>query len=833
MKNNFNQEYIAKLSKNARQSLFGAQFVAKELGVESVSTEHLLLGILMQKDSTASLILQRNGVTLEKAEDVLGVRVHQKDEIEEILPMSETVLLSIRMALIFVRDYNHELIGTTHLLASLLTRRVSTAHYVLQQLYVNIGEIKSDIDYALARQSEGFFEKENTDESTTIERETGSKKSLLAIYGRDLTEEAKKSKLDRVVGREGEIRRLITVLSRRQKNNPMLVGDPGVGKTAIVEAVADMISRGGAPDYMMNMRIIQLDMTAMLAGTRYRGDFEERLKSIMNEVSERKNITLFVDEIHSLVGAGSANGDNSNAAGNIMKPALARGEFRMIGATTHEEYQKHIEKDPAFARRFQKIDVEEPTLAETTKILLGLKSNYEKHHGIEISEEIIKEVVHVADRYISNRQMPDKAIDVLDEAASHVRVGQGFGAGEIQMYQKFLTESKNELENAIEKDDGAMVSQHEFMIATLEKKIKQAKRKIPSKKKMQLKSKHVTKAVSVMTGIPAQKVQSSELKLLKNLENHLAQKVIGQEVAIRAIAKSVRRNRSGISDVKKPIGSFVFLGPTGVGKTELARALAYEVFGSESSLIKIDMSEYSEKHTASKLLGSPAGYVGHEDGGHLTEKVKKKPYSVVLFDEVEKAHPEIFNILLQILDDGMITDSKNRKVSFRHTIIILTSNIGAKYLLSNDELGFNSNKIESMIAKNKQVNKQVIDELKKIFSPELMNRFDDVIVFDKLDKSELEKILNLHIEKMTERLSEAGYGLAVSSRTKKWLVDEGYDEKNGARPLRRLLEKTIESMIADKILNDDLQKGDIIKVGFKKNQITLDVKREVKELVDG
>jgi ATP-dependent Clp protease ATP-binding subunit ClpC len=653
------------------------------------------------------------------------------------------------------------------------------------------------------------------------------KKTALDFFGTDLTAMAKAGKLDPVVGRENQIKRVVTILNRRTKNNPVLIGEPGVGKTAIVEGLAQRVIAEDVPDSLLDKRIIMLDLAGMIAGTKYRGEFEERLKKVMAELENDNKTIVFIDELHLIVGAGAAEG--AMDAGNILKPALARGKIQVIGATTTAEYTKHIEKDAALERRFQPIQVPETTVNETFAILKGLRKHYEEFHNVTVSDEVLEDTVNLAKRYIPDRFMPDKAIDLLDETAAHIRVNKGKTPPELRRLQKELRLVNIRQEEAAEAEDYELAARFKTRASQIREDISKLQAKGTTGKPLVMTSEDVSEMVSRMTGVPVTKVIRSEAKYLLNLEKTLGKYVIGQTEAVDAVAKAVRRNRSGISSSKRPIGSFIFLGPTGVGKTELARVLAREFFGSEEALIKIDMSEFSERHNVSRLVGAPAGYVGYDDGGQLTDKIRRQPYSLVLFDEIEKAHPEVFNMLLQMLEDGSLTDAKGRKIDFTNTIVIMTSNIGAEKLQREANLGFQAlspedlKDLESLHDRNKD---KVLDELKKTMRPELLNRIDKVIVFHALTKKNVLKILDLQLEEIRGRLIKHGLGLEVKSTAKQHLLEHGYDATNGVRPLRRLLQDTIEDQIATGFLNEDYQKGDIIQVGLKNKELTYATSRE-------
>jgi ATP-dependent Clp protease ATP-binding subunit ClpC len=620
---------------------------------------------------------------------------------------------------------------------------------------------------------------------------------------------------------------MVTILSRRTKNNPVLIGEPGVGKTAIVEGLAQRIAREDVPDHLLDKRVVQLDLAAMIAGTKYRGEFEERLKKVVDELRSQKNVIVFIDELHLLVGAGAAEG--ALDAANMLKPALARGELHLIGATTLDEYRKHIEKDSALERRFQSIVVPEPSFKDTIAIVKGLRSHYEKHHGVTMDDEVLEDAVYMADRYVSERFMPDKAIDVIDEAAALVRVRSGRKPSKVRDFTRQLKNLNEKMEEAVANEDYERAALYKTRISQLTVKLDEIKSDFEKKTPIKLKDDDVAHAIATMTGIPVKRVQKSEAKLLRQLEKHLGKYIVGQNEAVEKVARAIRRSRSGVASNKRPIGSFVFMGPTGVGKTELAKVLAREVFGSDDALIKIDMSEFGERHNTSRLLGAPAGYVGYEDGGQLTDKIRRQPYSVVLFDEIEKAHPEVFQLLLQLLEDGTLTDAKGRSVNFGNAIIILTSNLGADKMMKESSLGFH--------AKTKSDDKQLDhvheenataanDALSRMMRPELINRFDAIVTFRALTRREVSRIFDNLIEELQQRLIRKGIHVTIKAAAKRLLIDKGYDEKFGARPLRRAIQDELEHKIADGILSGEYEKGSVLEVSTGKGSIVVNVKHE-------
>jgi ATP-dependent Clp protease ATP-binding subunit ClpC len=811
------QDFLNHLTDNALASLRNADAIARGTGSAYVGTEHLLLGVLAQDGSMGAKLLDGSGVTLSKARLAMNVAPGPVQAMGA-KGLSEVAKLTLQMAYQVAQDYNQEFCGTEHILYSIVSQKNARATELLQSMDVEVDNLVSEIEHFLQRQSGGGGIAEMQKPGA---KPRTPKKTALDFFGTDLTALARKKKLDPVVGREPQIRRAITILSRRNKNNPVLIGEPGVGKTAIVEGLASRIIAEDVPDTLLDKRIVMLDLAAMIAGTKYRGEFEERLKKVMAELEKDRNTIVFIDELHMIVGAGAAEG--AMDAGNMLKPALARGKIQLIGATTTDEYTKHIEKDSALERRFQPIQIPETNEHETVAILKGLRKHYEKFHNVSISDEVIEDTVRFAKRYINDRFMPDKAIDLLDEASAHLRVDKGKTPPELRKLQKELKLLQMRIEDAAANEDYEQAAQYKTKASQVADDVNKLQSKTQNGKQLKLSSDDVAAVVARITGVPVQKVIRTEAKYLLNLEKTLASHIIGQEEAISAVAKAVRRNRSGISDGRRPIGSFIFLGPTGVGKTELARTLAREFFGSNDSLVKIDMSEFGEHHNVSRLLGAPAGYVGHEEGGQLTDKIRRQPYSLVLFDEIEKAHPEVFNMLLQILEDGKLTDGKGRSIDFTNTVVIMTSNIGADKLQKEARLGFSveSRKGEKDLAQLHERNKSdVLESLRKMMRPELLNRIDSTIVFHALTKEEIEEILNLQLSELEKRLVRHGLGLKVQPSAKKHLVEHGYDVKNGVRPMRRLLQETLEDTISQGLLDGTYGKGDRIQVSVKAGKLS-------------
>lgn len=811
------QEFYNHLTDNAVQSLKHADAIARSFGSAYVGTEHLLLGVLAQDSSMGAKLLEGAGVTLDRARLALNLTPKTLVINMGAKGLSETAKLTLRMAFETAQEFNQDFCGTEHILYSILNQKNARATVLLRDMNVNVDNLLNELEQFLNRQQ---YEDGGNGQTDVRRRGKKARKTALDFYGTDLTAQAREGKLDPVVGREPQIRRVITILNRRTKNNPVLIGEPGVGKTAIVEGLAQRIIAEDVPDSLLDHRIVMLDLAGMIAGTKYRGEFEERLKKVMAELESDKQTIVFIDELHLIVGAGAAEG--AMDAGNILKPALARGKIQVIGATTTDEYTKHIEKDAALERRFQPIQVPETTVPETLAILKGLRKHYESFHNVKVGDDVLDDTVTLAKRYVNDRYMPDKAIDLLDETAAHLRVDKGKTPPEVRKLQKELKLLKVREEEAADSGNYEKAAEYKTTASRLTKELSKLKANSNSGKKITVTSEDVADVVSRMTGVPVSKVIRSEAKYLINLEKQLQKHIIGQNEAVAAVSKAVRRNRSGISSEQRPIGSFIFLGPTGVGKTELARVLAREFFGNADAMVKIDMSEFSEKHTTSRLVGAPAGYVGYDDGGQLTDKIRRQPYSLVVFDEIEKAHPEVFNMLLQILEDGVLTDAKGRKIDFSNTIIIMTSNIGAEKLQKEASLGFyaaGKGDLKDLNQLHDQNKEKVLEDLKKMMRPELLNRIDKIVVFRALTKDDVLKIMDLQLDELRQRLLKKGLGLQVSPAAKQYLLDKGYDAHNGVRPLRRLIQDTIEDHIALKMLDDDYQKGNIVQVGARGKEL--------------
>lgn len=816
------QEFLNHLTNNALQSLKHADAIARSFGSAYVGTEHLLMGVLAQDESMGAKLLEGVGVTLDRAR--LALNMAPKTMIVNVgsKGLSETAKLTLKMAYDIAQDYSQEYCGTEHILYSILSQKNARATILLRDMNINVDALTNELEQFLSNQS--------YEEQAAPGRARGkknAKKTALDFYGTDMTQQARGGKLDPVVGRESQIRRVITVLNRRTKNNPVLIGEPGVGKTAIVEGLAQRIVAEDVPDSLLDKRIIMLDLAGMIAGTKYRGEFEERLKKVMAELEKDNRTIVFIDELHLIVGAGAAEG--AMDAGNILKPALARGKIQLIGATTTAEYTKHIEKDAALERRFQPIQVPETSKAETLAILKGLRKHYEKFHGVTFSDEVLEDAVMLADRYMNDRFMPDKAIDLIDETAAHLRVDKGKTSPEVRALKKELKLVNAQIDEAVEAEDYERAARAKTRASQIDESLKKLQASGKADKRLAVSSEDMADVISRMTGVPVKKVIRSEAKYLLTLEKTLGKYVIGQHEAVEAVAKAIRRNRSGVGSEKRPIGSFVFLGPTGVGKTELARVLAREFFGSENALVKIDMSEFGEHHNVSRLVGAPAGYVGYDDGGQLTDKIRRQPYSLVLFDEIEKAHPDVFNMLLQLLEDGYITDAKGRRIDFTNTIVIMTSNIGADKLQKEANFGFHAKSgddLKDLDALHDANESKVREELKKLLRPELLNRIDKTIVFRALTKKDIYRIIDLQIDELKARLQRKGISVELSTAAKQYLLEHGYDARNGVRPMRRLIQDTIEDHMAYKLLEEKYDKGAIIQVAAKKGELEYAVATE-------
>ena len=814
---------MQRFTDDAQRVLSFAQEAALELGHDYVGTEHVLIGLTKVKNGVAAKALEELGIVTEDIFEAVEEQVGRGNKKATSIYMTPRVKHVLELAVQVANRMNHNYVGTEHILLGLLSDGGGVAVGILRAMNIRTDDIVEAIRHILGSSTNGD---DGRQEGANNNGDLGD----LTDFATDLNESAKQGKIDPVIGRDTEIQRVIQILSRRTKNNPVLIGEPGVGKTAIAEGLAQRIVNGNVPEILRNKRIISLSISSMLAGAKYRGEFEERLKKAIDEVQQHEDMIIFIDEIHTLVGAGATEG--AMDAANILKPALARGEFQVIGATTLDEYKKHIEKDAALERRFQPVQVGEPNEEDALEILIGLRDRYEAFHKAKITDEALKAAVTLSSRYITDRFLPDKAIDVVDEAASKVRMKVFSAAPDVKALEDRLNTVKKEKEAAVTSQDFEKAAKLRDEEQSLVKEIddKKTVAKEESDKKLIVTEEDIAAVVAQWTGIPVAKIAEEESDTLLHLEDELHKRVIGQDDAVTAVAKAVRRARAGLKDPKRPIGSFLFLGPTGVGKTELARALASSLFGDESAMIRLDMSEYMEKHTVSRLVGAPPGYVGYEEGGQLTDAVRRKPYSVILLDEVEKAHADFFNILLQVLDDGRLTDSQGRTVDFRNTVIIMTSNLGAKALHKNStELGFlapkkaESHSNDSKKIDFKEAKKSVLDAVKRHFRPEFLNRIDEMIVFHPLTEEDLTKIVTILMSDVIKRLEERDLHLEITSEAMKLLVKEGSDFTMGARPLKRAIQRLIEDPVSDLILKGEAIGGKTIKVDAKDNDIVVTI----------
>ena len=814
---------MQRFTDDAQRVLSFAQEAALELGHDYVGTEHVLIGLTKVKNGVAAKALEELGILTEDIFEAVENQVGRGNKKATSIYMTPRVKHVLELAVQVANRMNHNYVGTEHILLGLLSDGGGVAVGILRAMNIRTDDIVEAIRHILGSSTNG---NDGRQEGANNNGDLGD----LTDFATDLNESAKQSKIDPVIGRDTEIQRVIQILSRRTKNNPVLIGEPGVGKTAIAEGLAQRIVTGNVPEILRNKRIISLSISSMLAGAKYRGEFEERLKKAIDEVQQHDDMIIFIDEIHTLVGAGATEG--AMDAANILKPALARGEFQVIGATTLDEYKKHIEKDAALERRFQPVQVGEPNEEDALEILKGLRDRYEAFHKAKITDEALKAAVTLSSRYITDRFLPDKAIDVVDEAASKVRMKVFSAAPDVKALEDRLNTVKKEKEAAVTSQDfekaGKLRDEEQALVKEIDDKKSVAKEE--SDQKLVVTEDDIAAVVAQWTGIPVAKIAEEESQTLLHLEEELHKRVVGQDDGVTAVAKAVRRARAGLKDPKRPIGSFLFLGPTGVGKTELARALASSLFGDESAMIRLDMSEYMEKHTVSRLVGAPPGYVGYEEGGQLTDAVRRKPYSVILLDEVEKAHADFFNILLQVLDDGRLTDSQGRTVDFRNTVIIMTSNLGAKALHKNSsELGFlapkksESSTNQSNSIDFKEAKKSVMDAVKRHFRPEFLNRIDEMIVFHPLTEEDLKHIVSILMSDVTKRLKERELQLEITSEAMQLLVKEGSDFTMGARPLKRAIQRLIEDPVSDLILKGDAIEGKTIKVDVKDNEIVVSI----------
>lgn len=806
---------ISGFNNSAKNAVELAQEEVKNFKQSVLGTEHILLGLMLEKEGIAGKIL-RSKLNVDKIREIIKNTIGIGGSTPEYIAISPRSKYIIELA----RQYSSQLgvpyVGTEHILLGLIDEGEGIAAQIMKSA-VNLKELKFEVLEAIKQGSGGA--ENSADLTASPQQPENVNTKTIDKYGIDLNQRARDGKLDPVIGRENVIERVIQILSRRTKNNPCLIGEPGVGKTAIAEGLAQEIIKGNVPETLKSKRVVTLDMAGMVAGAKYRGEFEERLKSAIDEIKAAGNIILFIDELHTIIGAGAAEG--AIDASNILKPTLARGELQIVGATTLDEYKKHIEKDAALERRFQPITVEEPSVEDTIKILKGLRDKYEAHHKVAITDESIDAAAKLSHRYISDRFLPDKAIDLIDEAASRTRLKSSTVPKGLKEIEDKIKELKNEKKAAINNQDFEKAASFRDEEKSLTEQLDKQKKLWAAKnsKDSSIGYEEISEVVSQWTGIPVKKLQGDESDRLLHMEDILHKRVIGQEPAVQALSKAIRRSRVGLKDPKKPIGSFIFLGPTGVGKTELSKALAESMFGDENAMIRVDMSEYMEKHSVSKLVGSPPGYVGFDDGGQLTEKIRRKPYSVVLFDEIEKAHPDVFNILLQILDDGRLTDAKGRTVDFKNTVIIMTSNVGASTIKKQRTLGFASNSTNEEKDEYEKMKENVISELKQTFRPEFLNRIDEIIVFHSLNKDHIKQIVSLMIDNLSKRLEQLNIKIELDEKARDLLAEEGFDPVYGARPLQREIRRKIEDRLSEELLKGTVQKSDTIKISANDKEL--------------
>lgn len=811
----------SRFTDKAKSAIGHARAAASQLQHGYVGTEHLLIGLLQETDGVASMVLQANGVEENRLIGLVSQLITpmsnvSTQEIGSYSPRAQYVLGNSAKE---ANRFQSQMIGTEHILMAIIKDSDCVATRLLNTMHVKIRKMYTDLLQAMGEDGGSYRE----DMENRVQRNTQSSTPTLDNYSRDLTAMAREGKLDPVIGRENEINRVIQILSRRTKNNPCLIGEPGVGKTAIAEGLAAAIAAGNIPDTVKNKRVLTLDISGMVAGSKYRGEFEERIKNVLEEVREDGNVLLFIDEIHTIIGAGGAEG--AIDASNIMKPSLARGELQLIGATTIDEYRKYIEKDAALERRFQPVQVDEPSEDETFEILKGLRHRYEEHHKVTITDDALWAAVKLSARYINDRFLPDKAIDLIDEASSRIRLGAYVAPPELDKLEAEIEELNQEKEKAIQTEayeKAGEIKQKQNELRSRQEALREAWEKEKKEASLVVNENDIAGVVSQWTKIPVQKLEETEAERLMNLEKILHERVISQEKAVSAVARAIRRGRVGLKDPNRPIGSFLFLGPTGVGKTELSKALAQALFGTENALIRVDMSEYMEKHSVSKLVGSPPGYVGYEEGGQLSEKVRRNPYSVILFDEIEKAHPDVFNALLQVLDDGHITDSQGRKIDFKNTVIIMTSNAGAMRIVEPKQLGFITAVSEEETYDNMKQN--VMEEVNRLFKPEFLNRIDETIVFHSLNKEAVSQIMDLMLKSINKRTkAQMNLTLQVDDAARRLLMEKGYDHKYGARPLRRTIQNELEDMLAEEILTGRIKAGDTVDITAADGKLALKI----------
>ena len=815
-----------RFTERARKVVVRAQDEARFLKQNYIGTEHLLLGLIDEKEGIAAKVLLSLNIPIESIRaSVMDAVTKGSSESYEHIPFTPRAKKVLELALREALQMGHNYIGTEHILLGLLREGEGVAARVLNSLGISLEIAKGKIKDVLSK-----YPFVSQSESSTYNRPPKRVLKTLNLYGKDLTNLAREGKLDPVIGRKKEIARIMQILSRRTKNNPILIGESGVGKTAIVEGLAQSIVSKEIPSNLKDKKIFTLDLGSLVAGSRYRGDFEERLKKVLAEIKEDGNVIIFIDEVHTLVGAGAAEG--AIDAASILKPMLARGELQTIGATTINDYHKHVEKDKALDRRFQPIYVDEPSEYETVEILNGLRDRYESFHGINITDEAVASAVKLAHRYISDRYLPDKAIDLIDEAASRVRLRTLTTPPDLKKIDRSIEKIVGEKEKAINDQDFEKAAQYrdrEKQLIREKMKVEESQSRVGEAKKEKVDENEIAEVLSSWTGIPVYKLTEAESSKLLKMEEELHKRVIGQDEAIITVSKAIRRSRSGLKDPKRPIGSFIFLGPSGVGKTELAKTIAEFLFGKEDALLQIDMSEYMEKHSVSKLVGSPPGYVGYDEGGQLTEKIKRRPYSVILLDEIEKAHPDVFNILLQIFEDGHLTDSQGRRVDFKNTVIVMTSNLGAREIHKNAPMGFK--KIDSEDLSYNEIKSKVMNELKKAFRPEFLNRLDEVIVFHKLTKKQIYKIIDLMILRIKEQLELQGIAIELMESSKELLLKRGYDSSMGARPMRRCIQNLIEDPISEKIISSEIKPGEKIEVSAENDEMHFKIKKISKSIL--
>ena len=815
-----------KFTNSCNKAIEIASEIAMELGHHYIGTEHILYGLAKEENGVASKVLLNQEVTPENIIDKIDELVGREEPIDEFIDFTPRTKRVIEVAFLEARKLGYNYIGTEHLLIGILREGDSIAARILLNLNVNIPRLYNEIIKVInegENYTPGDSASANSQKNSQGKYGSYNQTATLNQFGEDLTKKAEEGKLDPIIGRQKEIERVLQILSRRTKNNPCLIGEPGVGKTAVVEGLAQKIVAGDVPEILKNKRVVTLDISGMVAGAKYRGDFEERIKKALNEVKKAGDVILFIDEIHTIVGAGAAEG--AIDAANILKPLLARGEIQLVGATTLDEYRKYIEKDSALERRFSPVTVEEPSEKDTIQILKGIRDKYEAHHNVKITDEAIESAVKYSVRYINDRFLPDKAIDLIDEAASRARLRTYMEPESLKNLQEQIEEKQKDKEEAVRSQKFEKAAKLRDEERALKEKFEKEENKWKNKNTksvVNITEENIAEVIASWTGIPAKKITEDENKKLKNLEKELHKRVIGQDEAVEAVAKAIRRGRVGLKDPKRPIGSFLFLGPTGVGKTELSKALAECLFGDENSMIRIDMSEYMEAHSVSKLIGSPPGYVGFDEGGQLTEKIRRKPYAVILFDEIEKAHPDVMNMLLQILEDGRLTDSQGRTVNFKNTVIIMTSNLGARMITDKKALGFSNREEQEDVQKQyEETKKEVLEVVKRELRPEFINRIDEIIVFHKLNDEEVARIIDIMLSEVVKRLKDQKLEVEFDNDVKKLIESKGIDKNFGARPLRRTIQNLVEDKLAEEILDGNLKKGKKAIIGVEDGRVVL------------